>query len=174
MDRRGFLALSGAAPLVQISKTLNLTDLRLLVTVGRTSRVAVLGCCSTFAILSGDPGVTRMVNIPRPASAEAGWNSVAPPSAPITNPAFHNDDTIFDAVPDDVTASLVYHTGIVFALKPRIGNAYLVYVVPDAAELLVFALQLARPVQALYLAPDGLHVVYGADAQTTVRPPDQR
>jgi hypothetical protein len=174
MDRRDFLVLSGVAPLVPAAKSLNLADLRVLVTVGRANRVAVLACCSTFAIVSGSGAVTRTVNIPRPDSAEPGWNERPPPAVPITNPAFRNDDVVFDAVPDDVTASLVYKTGVVFALKPRVGAAYLVYVVPDRVELLVFGLRLARPVQALFLAPDGLHVVFGAEAQTTIVPPDRR
>lgn len=108
------------------------------------------------------------MNVPRPSSDRPEWSAAESPRTPIANPAFQNGDVFYDAVPDDVTASLVYGSGAVFAFKPRVGNPYLAYAVPDRTTLLLFPLGLARSVRALYVAPDGVHVVYGADAQVTV------
>jgi hypothetical protein len=175
MDRKQFLVISSLAPVVSPPTVVGVSDLRLLVTAGRTNRVGVLACCSTFVFVSGDLGATRTVNVPRPLSGRLGWHAVDSPATPLVNPAFHNDDVVYEAVPDDVTASLAYRTGVIFAFKPRIGDAYLVHAVPGRGPLPVFALGRARPVQALFLAPDGLHVVFGADAQVTIAvPPDSR
>lgn len=172
LDRKAFLSVAGTAPLAPLAvpapSSLGVKDLRLLVTVGGVNRIAVLTESSTFAILSVEPGQTRTANVPRPTSDESRWQVADPPSAPIVNPHFQNDDVIYDAVPDAVTASTVYRTGVIFAFKPRIGRAYLVYVLPNRTSVQVRPLERGGEIMALFPAPDGLHVVLGADAQFVV------
>jgi hypothetical protein len=168
MERKRFLAVVGAAPLAPISGTaaraIGVNDLRLLVTVGDVNRIGVLAASSTFLFLSNEPSPIRTLNVPRPTSDADRWSVVSPPPTPFVNSAFRNSDVVYDAVPDAVTASSPYRMGVIFAFKPRIDRAYLVYVVPSSTSFAVRALRWGGDVRALYLGPDGMHVVFDATA----------
>jgi|GEM_PF-6294710 len=177
MERKHFLSVVGAAPLLPVAGALpgaiGVNDLRVLVTVGDVNRIGVLVASSTFVFLSTEPGQLRTLHVPRPTSEEARWNIVPPPSTPFVNPAFRSSDVVYDAVPDAVTASSLYRRGVVFAFKPRVDPAYLVYVVPSSTSFAVRALQRGGDVRALFLGPDGIHVVFNAapDGQVVVSLP---
>ena len=168
MDRRDFLSVAGVSSLMALDVVppgaIGVNDLRLLVTVGGVHRIGVLAASSTLLFLSNEPGQMRMLNVPRPLSEDDRWNVVSPPSAPFVNAAFRNSDVVYDAVPDAVTASSPYRSGVIFAFKPRIDRAYLVYVVPSSTSFAVRALRPGADVRALYLGPDGIHVILDATA----------
>jgi hypothetical protein len=174
MDRKDFLSVVGAAPLMPAPTTvpaaIGVNDLRLLVTVGGVNRIGVLVASSAFLFLSAQPGQLRILNVPRPTSEEDRWNVIPPPSTPIVNPAYRSSDVVYDAAPDAVTASTPYRTGAVFAFKPRSSSPYLVYVVPSSTSFAVRALQRGGDVRALFLGPDGMHVVFNAspDGQVVI------